>query len=85
MCVRDRCVCVKERGREVSVGGVGVCKTERGKCECVVCVCVRQRDVGGVFVCKREGGVAKVHKEQTEWAEEFTYSFLLSFLRPVSR
>ena len=43
-----------------------------------------------MFVCKREGGegrggVAKVHKEQTERAEEFTYSFLLSFLRPVSR
>ena len=37
MCVcerqRERCVCVKERGREVSVG---VCKTERGKCG--VCV-----------------------------------------------
>ena len=54
---RERCVCEREgeRGREVSVGGVGVCK----KCTVSVwCVCVRERErgVGGVFVCKREGG-----------------------------
>ena len=52
---RERCVCEREgeRGREVSVGGVGVCK----KCTVSVwCVCEREREreVWVVCLCVRE-------------------------------